>query len=105
MDSEHAIEAIELVVNERQRQQSFEGYMTRDDDQHVHGELGQAAAVYACPPDLRLMISDRPQGWPHDWATPRLPKASRLQELAIAGALILAEIERVLRSSETDPLH
>lgn len=71
----------------------------------ARGELGQAAAVYACPPDLRLMVSDRPQGWPHGWATPRLPKESRLQELAIAGALVLAEIERLLRAGSEPDLH
>lgn len=97
MSYDFDVEAVELVVNERRRQQLAEGYMPTDDDRHVNGELAQAAAVYACPPDLRLMISDRPQGWPHGWATPRLPKASRLQELAIAGALVLAEIERLLR--------
>lgn len=100
--SRHLIEctsmktAVELIVKERERQIKDEGYDTQHDDMHSVGELAMAAASYAIPPMLRP-AETAPLIFPwmgHAWKpTPR----NRIRELTKAGALIVAEIERVQR--------
>jgi hypothetical protein len=91
--------AIHLVATERARQIGGEGYTPEHDDTHTAGELADAAAAYAAPwvkPEgVRL-----PNAWPLDW-DPSWWKPSpddRVRELVKAGALIMAEIERLLRA-------
>lgn len=87
------------VLDERRRQQEAEGWdTTHDDDLHEDGELAAAAAAYALHSTARLGASmPRPAFWPWDeqwWK----PKGAR-RDLVRAGALILAEIERLDRSA------
>lgn len=99
----------ELIERERIRQQEREGYDPRHDDSHEHGELVLAAAQYALPPERRELVNagatslpERFVGVPYDWPwdneswkpTPE----DRIRELVKAGALIAAEIDRLLRA-------
>jgi hypothetical protein len=93
------------VLGERRRQVEAEGYDTGHDDEHDNGSMAEAAAAYAyqahnsksCP------AGKPPLGWPWDseWWKPADPR----RMLVKAGALILAEIERLDREAfHTAPL-
>ena len=99
-----AREIVALVIAERQRQVDAEGYTPAHDDQHVGGELALAAASYAQPPGARAhfnwkdtgRMAGAPQTWPgRHWQWK--PDGDRVRELVKASALILAEIDRLLR--------
>lgn len=90
---------IEIIEKEREYQLSK--YSIEHDDMHNDGTLAQCASIYACPTDLRNDIF-----YGFDLSSFRFAKDSndfdgRIKELAIAGALISAEIERLLRTQET----
>ena len=76
----------ELIAAERVRQKSEEGWGSRHDDEHTNGELVAAAVAYA----LRASIL---WPWPSDFWKP----TTRIRDLTKAGALIAAEIDRLLR--------
>lgn len=87
------------VLTERRRQIEAEGWTPEHDDKHAEG-LAAAAACYAAG-DRRLMIGGDMadiEVWPWDesWWKP----TSRRRDLVKAGALILAEIERLDRAAE-----
>ena len=114
-------EALELIRKERERQISGEGYTTEHDSKHVNGELADAAACYAMQPCQRSKIalhnSERPRLtsirvvldgderdctpiiWPFNAKDFKPTPENRLKELAKAGALILAEMERLMKES------
>lgn len=80
------------VMAERDRQKSAEGWTPEHDDEHSTEELAFAASCYATadqdePP---------PAVWP--WAREWWKPAGRRRSLVKAGALILAEIERLDRA-------
>lgn len=97
---------IEIINEERWRQIEMEGWTPEHDAEHKNGELADAAACYAMTehtkvylwrrgmtvsrkPDCPLFFPFEPQLWkpcPDD----------RIHELAKAGALIAAEIDRLL---------
>lgn len=88
------------VLAERFRQVSEEGFTPEKDDAYVQGELARAAGCYALGPKLvpidgRCAESARPAWWPWDraWWKPK----GRRADLVRAGALIIAEIERMDR--------
>lgn len=95
------------VLAERQRQQSVEGWTPEHDDLHDSGELAGAAACYAHYTNARGWVfptdpgnyqsADEPNNWPWDpaWWKPTNPR----RDLVKAGALILAEIERIDRAA------
>jgi hypothetical protein len=96
--------AIELVLEERHRQTSVEGFTTEHDDEHTKGELANAAACYA----MTQWTGDNPANdgrsilhnvWPKSWSLHwwKPSPENRIRELTKAGALILAEIERLQR--------
>lgn len=99
--------AILDVVAERQRQQSVEGWTPEHGDLHDSGELAGAAACYAHYTNARGWVfptnpgdyqsADEPNNWPWDpaWWKPTNPR----RDLVKAGALILAEIERIDRAA------
>lgn len=106
----------ERIAAERQRQIEKEGYTAEHDDNHHDcGELALAAALYASPVRLYAQQSRLHGGmtffdpWPweswHDKRRPRgqienprkTPRARRIRMLERAGALIAAEIDRLLR--------
>lgn len=93
-------EAAKDVLAERQRQISVEGWTPEHDDEHSFGELARAGAAYAaqslCAEDAELDCGP-PRWWPWDrsWWKP----SGRRQMLVKAGALVLAEIERLDRAA------
>lgn len=99
--------AADDVLAERARQVSAEGWTTEHDDEHRRGELASAAACYAAPFRVFQAV-ERPgrayetftsyeDGWP--WADRWWKPKDRRADLVRAGALILAEIERLDRAA------
>jgi hypothetical protein len=99
---------IELIAEERRRQIEVEGWTAEHDATHVNDEMARAAAVYALPYPLRgrrlLIDGGAPSHWPiqtwsKEWFKPApedtLIGEGRIRELAKAGALIAAEIDRL----------
>ena len=82
------------VLAERERQKTVEHRTDRHDDLWHKGQLAHAAGSYAIWGEPACALSP-PQYWPwsRDWWKP----TSRRQSLVKAGALILAEIERLDR--------
>lgn len=81
------------VLAERQRQISAEGWTPEHDDEHRDGSMALAASCYAC---ASAGFDDAARDWPwsDDWFKPSSPR----RDLIKAGALILAEIERIDRA-------
>jgi hypothetical protein len=88
--------AIDDISAERQRQVRAEGWTPEHDDTHDGEELARAAVSYAMPWSLRGRTG-MPDEWPWDseWWKPN--HSNRRRELVKAGALIVAEIERLDR--------
>lgn len=84
------------VLAERQRQISAEGWSTHHDDAYTGDQLALAASCYALPPG-EFEIPGPPQQWP--WPSAWWKPGDRRRELIKAGALILAEIERLDRAA------
>lgn len=102
------------VVRERRRQVEVEGFDARHDDQHHCGEIAFAAATYAYSSvldeqercDHRDALYGLRRGfisivrllwcWEAQWFKPK----GQREDLVRAGALIIAEIERLDRSAE-----
>lgn len=97
-----------LIMNERIRQITEEGYGSEWDDQYTDGQLGAAAGCYAMPERVRSQyqsyhVSGRffPRWWPWsvDHWKPGKSDEGRLRDLAKAGALIIAEMDRLIRKA------
>lgn len=108
---------LHLIAHERDRQIKEEGFTTDHDDEHEFGELAMVAALYACP--NRIFIKGVVDGgahvfydpWPPSWdnkfdkrhyqgeiVNPETyTRQERFNLLVKAGALILAEMERIQR--------
>ena len=89
--------AWEDIGKERLRQINGEGFSPESDDGYLNGELLRAAACYL----LNLVAPKSPHRWPGLWPWPGLwwkPTNPR-RDLVKAGALILAEIERLDRAA------
>jgi hypothetical protein len=94
------------VITERERQKTVEGWTPDHDDDHDDDALSKAAACYALAgtnQDESLYIHGSWKGltdlfWPWDaeWWKPK----DRRRNLVRAGALILAEIERLDRTRD-----
>lgn len=89
------------VLAERQRQISAEGWAPERDDQYMLGELALAGAAYAMQ-SIDADSEDRgcimaPNWWP--WSQRWWKPTSRRRMLEKAGALILAELERIDRAA------
>jgi hypothetical protein len=78
------------IIAERLRQRTQKGYMPERDDSDTGNELALAAAAYAAQ-DVGL--------WPPDWSLKYWKPQDRRRDLIRAGALILAELERLDRMS------
>lgn len=94
------------VLAERQRQISDEGWERERDDTYKHGELAAAAASYAQCAGLQgegattenAFKTPFVENWP--WSEPWWkPSSEPRRNLVKAGALILAEIERLDRAA------
>lgn len=88
------------IFEERRRQINVEGWTLEHDDQHSIGEMAMAAAAYAISDKMRpdpekceLHMILWP--WRISWWKPR----DRRRDLVRAGALIVAEIERLDRAA------
>lgn len=94
----------ELIQRERKRQVHEESYSERHDDLHAHDEMAMAAVQYALPAknrEMSHMANTRTEVVPTDWPWQNeewKPSADdRVRELVKAGALIAAEIDRLIR--------
>ena len=87
--------AILDVVAERQRQQSAEGWTPEHDDQYGKSQLLWASSCYML--NTIQPFNHIPMDWPWDssWWKPTNPR----RDLVKAGALIIAEIERIDRAA------
>ena len=96
LDAGHGVE---LIAAERKRQIEEEGWTAEHDD-HMHGmgALATAGACYAAFTAGRVS-KEVPGIWPWDrkWWKPDL---NQLRNLAKAGALIAAEMDRLMRFEE-----
>jgi hypothetical protein len=121
---EERMTGIERIAAERKRQIEKEGFTAKHDadEYHENGELAWAAVCYAAPKTIYTMdgalhhvrFDDPwPEFWDDDWdKRPRtlggerlldnreLPHDLRIRQLEKAGALIAAEIDRLLRVKE-----
>jgi hypothetical protein len=93
------------VLTERQRQISVEGWTTEHDDRHPDGSLSMAAACYAAQAGTTLQSQEYSAAavftrvcwpWAMDWWKPTAPR----RDLVKAGALTLAQIERLDRAAQ-----
>jgi len=92
--------AIKMIEQERKRQKRVHRWSKRHDDSHDRGELAMAAAAYAMPRSERGGAgTDHPPPiwpWQEDYWRPK--RNDRIRELVKAGALLVAEIERLKRA-------
>jgi len=92
------------IVKERIRQITVEGWDADHDDQHIHGDLAVHAAglaVYgtdAIVDDPRIELT--PADIHDEWGLIQKHKDDPERMLEIAGALIAAELDRVIRSKQ-----
>lgn len=91
---------IDMIAAERERH-ALEGWTGEHDDGHDNGELRDAAMSYlfaaAHTEGVMALHPHPPHGWPfrrEDWK----PSPDELRNLVKAGALIAAEIDRVMRA-------
>lgn len=99
------MDGIARIAAERRRQVEREGWTAEHDDTHERGEMATCAAVYALPDYQRQYVGDGEGGayptlWPfdcYDWKP-----GDRIRELEKAGALIAAEIDRLLRAEREE---
>jgi hypothetical protein len=97
--------AIKLIADERQRQKNVEGWTEEHDDEHTDWSLSRAAAAYAYEASRTDRqreddVGEVPTIWPWDpkWWKP----TDRRRDLVKAGALIVAELERLNRQRDRD---
>lgn len=89
---------IELINAERERQVSEKGWTPEHDDSHTTGQIARAAACYALPACRRYTYADGSCAmWPWEAAWWKPTPNDRIRELTKAGALIVAEMERLQR--------
>jgi len=99
------------VLAERARQVSAEGWTPEHDDEHFHGDMARAASSYALkaashasehPGIATWLATAADKAWPWDskWWKPGDPR----RMLVKAGALLLAEIERLDRREARGPI-
>lgn len=92
---------LDLIAAERGRQVNEEGWTPQHDDDHRKYELSSAACCYVqaaerAPFVHALLGGGPPDTWPFE-KTWWKPSASPIDNLVKAGALIAAEIDRLLR--------
>jgi hypothetical protein len=92
--------ALDDIATERARQIAVEGWDAAHDDAHKNGALAMAAASYAAEAADTLRgqarIAQAIWPWAWKWWKPKNPR----HDLVRAGALIVAEIERLDRLAD-----
>lgn len=108
--------AIKLITEERKRQIEVEGWTAEHDAKHTTGQLAYAAACYALPNNVINLYAESGmfisfKRWTlfpfaKSWWKPRPTneRQERIRELTKAGALIAAEIDRLLEMKEPEAL-
>ena len=93
---------LDLIIKERERQISEEGWTPEHDKVHINNELAIAAACYALHGNaqgaaaiVKLSLED---AWPLDIDADKRHKHGYVKRLTIAGALIAAELDRLVDS-------
>ena len=88
------------VIAERQRQKVVEGWTSEHDDQYGKSQLLWASSCYVL--NTIQPFNRIPMDWPWapEWWKPTGPR----RDLVKAGALILAEIERIDRAAGIQPI-
>lgn len=93
-----------LIAAERQRQIDVEGYQPEADAAWTDGQLAAAAVCYASTAKMREKGQINVyECWPRGW-DPNMFKPSpdnRLRDLVKAGALIAAEIDRIIANKKS----
>lgn len=90
---------IQIIADERQRQVVEEGWTSEHDDQHTNRELVRAAVCYA-EADQQGVVNEYGDTlvesgyWPFAWDQFKPSPGDPIRDLAKAGALIAAEIDR-----------
>lgn len=101
------------ILRERERQITVERWTPDHDAEHDEGDLLAAALCYATPATSRQFsykvwaVTSKgstpvPEGWPWDAKWWKPTPTDRVRELVKAGALIAAEIDRLLRAAHAD---
>jgi hypothetical protein len=85
---------MELILAERQRQQLVEGWTPAHDDLHDRRELYFAATCYERAADWCPKFPLSPWPWAKKWWK---PSSTPVRNLVKAGALYLAEADRMFR--------
>lgn len=94
-------DALALIEAERHRQVTEEGYDSRHDDAHDNGEIMRAGMCYLGQAHMmdaygdKSWLAETPMGWP--WASRYWKPTSPERDLVKAGALFLAERDRLRR--------
>lgn len=101
VDRYYEVDSVRMLAEERWRQIEVEGWTAGHDDDHYDGELARAAEAYlfryADGANATL-----PGMWPARWHHRHWkPSDDPIRNLVKAGALILAEIDRLLRAAES----
>lgn len=91
------------ISDERRRQVTAEGYDAACDDAQTGGEIALMAASYAALAGRNEVAAMH--AWPWDDPAPKSLTAAPRRLLIIAGALILAEIERLDRAAAKETSH
>jgi hypothetical protein len=84
------------IVAERSRHEAL-GWSPEHDDEYRGGELVMAAVCYALTHDVDAPV---PGAWPFkpaEWH----PSADHVENLRKAGALLAAEIDRIMRARDS----
>ncbi len=95
-------DGVELIAKERQRQIVELGFTDENDNQHNDNALADAGASYAFAATVRKHAWPGtghipPQIWPWSEVHWKPSPKDRIKELAKAGALIAAEIDKLQR--------
>lgn len=94
---------VEIIAAERKRQIEVEGMDSKNDDKYKYNELVRGALSYATPANQRELFSSVcpiPTIWPWSSSWWKPTPNDRIKELAKAGALLAAEIDRLKRASD-----
>lgn len=97
MQGKALLPGAQIVKNERDRQVELWG--TTKDDAYTDGQLRAAANCYVKAPAVE--VGKIPDNWPWD-ASWWKPSKDRIRDLAKAGALYLAEADRLKRAEKYD---
>lgn len=90
---EEEMNGLDHISAERRRQVYDKSWTAEHDDGHTNEELADAAAFYAIPSKYGELLVF----WPWAGFSHGKEDKTRITQLAIAGALIAAEIDRLLR--------